>query len=87
MPLPAEACSPDFRDPFAAFKAEGARRPTIGGYGFGFHAQPGTSKSIDGWADPTGEDARSVSTAPPAVWGRGQRRAAKEINPREKGKP
>lgn len=53
----------DFCDLLAAFNDAGVRYLIVGGYAFGHHAKPRTTKDIDIWVEPAKENAAKVCEA------------------------
>lgn len=54
---------PDFRDLLAEFAREGVEHVIVGGYAFGFHAQPRATKDLDLLLDGTRENLARAARA------------------------
>jgi hypothetical protein len=52
--------NPDFSDLFSELNAANARYLLVGGYAFSYHAEPRTTKDLDVWVEPTGDNAQAV---------------------------
>lgn len=48
--------NPDYFDMFKTLNTAGVRYLVIGGYAFGFHVEPRTTKDLDIWVDPSPEN-------------------------------
>lgn len=52
--------NPDYCDMFKTLNTAGVRYLVIGGYAYGFHVEPRTTKDLDIWVDPASENENST---------------------------